>query len=279
MKIERTKNATKNIIFGILLKIYQIIIPFFIRTIMIHYLGVEYLGLNGLFTSILQVLNLAELGVGSAMVFSMYKPIAEDNEEEICALMRLYKIYYRVIGALILVLGLILCPFIPYLIKGNLPSDINIYVLYLINLLATVFSYWLFAYKNSLLQAYQRVDVISKITMTINTIIYILQAIVLIIFKKYYYYIILTLLGQIFINITTAIVVEKKYPHLKPRGKLSKIRVKDINQRIRDLFTTKIGVVVITSSDTIIISTFLGLTKLAIYQNYYYIFTILIQNF
>ena len=86
MKIERTKNATRNIIFGTMLKVYQLLVPFLIRTAMIHYMGVEYLGLSSLFTSILQVLNLAELGVGSAMVFSMYKPIAEDDTMTICAL-------------------------------------------------------------------------------------------------------------------------------------------------------------------------------------------------
>ena len=88
MKIERTKNATRNIIFGVLLNIYQIAIPFFMRTAMIYFMGVDYLGLNSLFTSILQVLNLAELGVGSAMVFSMYKPIVSDDKKTICALMR-----------------------------------------------------------------------------------------------------------------------------------------------------------------------------------------------
>ena len=79
MKIERTKNATRNIVFGVILKFYQIIIPFIMRTVMIYVMGVQYLGLNSLFMSVLQVLSLAELGVGSAMVFSMYKPIAEDD--------------------------------------------------------------------------------------------------------------------------------------------------------------------------------------------------------
>ena len=135
MKIERTKNATNNIIYGTILKLYQILVPFLIRTIMIYFLGVEYLGLNSLFTSILQVLNLAELGVGNAMVFSMYKPIADDNKIKICALMNLYKLYYRIIGLIVLVLGLIVCPFIPYLIKSDIPPDINIYIVYLLNLL------------------------------------------------------------------------------------------------------------------------------------------------
>ena len=89
MRIERTRNATKNMIFGIILKIYQIIVPFLMRTALIYCLGVEYLGLNSLFTSILQVLNLAELGVGSAMTFSMYKPIATDDIKTICALIKI----------------------------------------------------------------------------------------------------------------------------------------------------------------------------------------------
>ena len=95
MKIERTKNAARNIVFGGILKAYQILVPFLMRTVMIYFMGIQYLGLNSLFSSILQVLNLAELGIGSAMVYSMYQPIAEDDEVTICALMNLYKIYYR----------------------------------------------------------------------------------------------------------------------------------------------------------------------------------------
>ena len=110
MKIERTKNATRNIVFGVLLKVYQIIIPFIMRTLIIYLLGPGYAGLNSLFTSILQVLNLAELGVGSAMVFSMYKPIAEEDDDTICALMALYRLYYRVIGLIIAVAGVCLLP-------------------------------------------------------------------------------------------------------------------------------------------------------------------------
>ena len=93
MKIERTKNATRNIIFGIALKCYQIIFPFIMRTAILYFMGVQYLGLDSLFVSILQVLNLAELGVGSAMVYSMYKPIVDNDTKTICALMKLYKIF------------------------------------------------------------------------------------------------------------------------------------------------------------------------------------------
>ena len=270
-RLDRKKNATRNIIFGIILKAYQIIVPFIMRTVMIYIMGVQYLGLNSLFTSILQVLNLAELGVGSAMIYSMYKPIAEDDNARICALMGLYRSYYRVIGIVIAVIGGILTPFIPRLISGDVPDDINIYVLYLLNLGATVLSYWLFAYKNSILQAHQRTDVVSKVTLATNTIQYVFQILVLCLLKNYYWYVIVMLLTQAITNIATAIIADKLYPEFKPSGKIPVKEVEKINQRIKDLFTAKLGSVVIGSADTIVISTFLGLTSLAIYQNYYFI--------
>lgn len=276
MKINRTKNAARNIVFGVALKIYQIAIPFLMRTAMIYFMGVQYLGLNSLFASILEVLNLVELGVGNAMVFSMYKPIVDDDKDRICALMKLYKVYYRVIGLIIAVAGLVLLPFIPRLIHSDLPSGLNIYILYLLNLSATVLSYWLFAYKNSLLQAHQRNDVTSKVTLVTVTLQYAMQLVVLIFIKNYYLYVMVALFTQALTNIITAIVVTKLYPNYKPQGKLDKETIKDINHRIRDLFTAKLGGVIVNSVDTVVISAFLGLTVLAIYQNYYFILTAVI---
>lgn len=270
-KIERTKNASRNIFFGVILKIYQILVPFLMRTAMIYLMGVQYLGLNSLFTSVLQVLNLAELGVGSAMVYSMYKPIAEDDEITICALMKLYRTYYRVIGLVIAVVGCFLTPFIPYLIKSDVPAGINIYILYLLNLGATVLSYWLFAYKNSILQANQRTDVVSRVTLVTSTVQYGLQIAVLWIFHNYYLYVIVALATQALTNIVTAVCANKLYPQFKPKGKLPKTEVEAINKRVRDLFTAKLGGVVVNSADTIVVSAFLGLTVLAVYQNYYFI--------
>ena len=271
MKIERTKNAGRNIFFGIILKVYQIIVPFVMRTAMIYLMGVQYLGLNSLFTSVLQVLNLAELGVGSAMVYSMYKPIATDDKKSICALMRLYRTYYRVIGLAIAIIGTCLLPLIPKLIKSDVPADVNIYILYLLNLSVTVLSYWLFAYKNCLLDAHQRTDVTSKVTIITNTVQYVLQIVVLILFKNYYWYVVVALATQAMTNIVTAVVVTKMFPNYKPIGKLDKKEVQNINGRIKDLFTAKFGTVVVSSADTIVISAFLGLSTLAIYQNYYYL--------
>ena len=270
-KIERTKNATRNILFGVALKAYQIVVPFLMRTVMIYLMGVQYLGLNSLFTSILQVLNLAELGVGSAMIYSMYKPIAEDDNATICALMKLYKSYYRIIGLIIAFVGCALTPFIPKLISGDVPEDINVYVLYLLNLGVTVLSYWLYAYKNSILQAYQRVDVVSKVTLMTSTIQYALQLLILWLFRDYYLYVIVLLMTQILTNIITAIYADKLYPQFKPQGRVAEEQRKAINGRIRDLFTSKIGAIIYDSADTIVVSAFLGLSILAVYQNYFYI--------
>lgn len=273
MRIERTKNTTRNMMAGVFLRLYQMIGPFVLRTVMIYMLGMEYVGLNSLFTSILHMLNLAELGVGSALVYSMYKPIAEDDSEKICSLMKLYRLYYRVIGIVVLTAGLIILPFIPYLISGDVPPDINVYILYLMNLSVTVFSYWLFAYKNSLLTAHQRNDVIDKITIVTLTIQYVVQALVLIFFKNYYLYVAAALLSQILLNVVTAFIVNKMYPEYHPSKEIDKSLMKQINRRVRDIFTSKIGEVIVNSADTIVISSFLGLTILGIYNNYYYLIT------
>ena len=149
MKIERTKNATRNIIWGIIEKIVTILMPFICRTVFIKVLGSEYLGLNSLFSSILQVLSISELGIGTAIVFSMYKPISEDDEDTLCALLNVYKKVYQVIGTIILLVGLSIIPILPKLISGTYPSEVNIYALYLIYLFNTVIGYFLFAYKLS----------------------------------------------------------------------------------------------------------------------------------
>lgn len=270
MKIERTRNASRNIAFGIVLKIYQIIIPFFLRTAMIYCLGLDYVGLNSIFSSVLQVLSLAELGVGSAMVFSMYKPIADDDHAKINALIALYRKYYRIIGLVVMGAGLLLVPFLPDLITGELPDTINLYILYLLNLAPNVLSYWLFAYKNCLLNAYQRTDLSSKVLILTSTIQYALQ-IIAIYEKNYYAYALIALLVQVLTNILTAAVVTRYYPQYKPVGKLSIKETKVINQKIRDLFTAKIGSVVLNAGDNLVISAFLGVRLVGIYNNYYYI--------
>lgn len=271
--MSRTKNAARNIVFGTILRAYQLLLPFLMRSAILYYLGVQYLGLNSLFVSVIQMLNLAELGVGSAMIYSMYRPIAEHDDTKVCALMRLYKIYYWVIGLAIAVVGVAVTPFIPKLIHGSYPSDINIYVLYLLNLFATVFSYWFFSYRNSVLEANQRNDVVSKVNLVTVTVQYGLQFLVLALTGNYYLFVMVALLTQILTNVATAIASRKLYPNYDPKGKLEKAEIKKINGRIRDLFTAKLGNTLLSSADTLVISAFLGLAMLAKYQNYYYIMT------
>ena len=275
MKIERTKNAARNIVFDGALEMMNMLFPFAIRSVMLHYLGTEYLGLNGLFKSLLMFLNLAELGVGSAMVFSMYKPIAEDDTFTICALLRLYRTLYRIIGLAIAAVGLLLMPVLRNLIKGDLPAGMNLYILYLMNLGNTVMTYWLFAYKSSLLQAHQRRDVISKVSLAIRLTEYVLKMLILIYTRNYYLYLSVQLLCQLAVNLLTAVCATKMYPRYVPEGKLSKEKTLDVFRRVRDLFTSKLSATVFDAADTLVISAFMGLTALALYQNYYFIITAL----
>ena len=175
----RLKNSLRNVLGALINKATAIIFPFVIRTIILYYLGTEYAGLSSLFTSVLQILSLSELGIGSAIVFSMYKPVTEGDNAEINALLRLYRKFYCIIGMVILLVGIALIPLIPKLINGTYPQDINLYILYLIYLSNTVLSYFLFAYKTSILNAFQRSDIESNLTTIINAGMYILQIMLL----------------------------------------------------------------------------------------------------
>lgn len=275
-KIERTKNATRNIAWGIIEKVITILMPFICRTIFIKVLGAEYLGLNSLFSSILQVLSISELGIGTAIVFSMYKPIAEDDEDTLCALLNIYRKVYRIIGTIILVVGLAILPILPKLISGTYPDEVNIYVLYLIYLFNTVIGYYLFAYKQALFSAHQRNDLLSKRTTVINFCSNTVQIILLLIARNYYVYLIVLPLATITTNLANAYLANKMYPNIQCRGRITDETKTSIKKRIIGLLSFKIYNVIFSSVDTIVISSFLGLTPLAIYNNYYYIQTSII---
>ena len=185
MKIERAKNAGRNIVFGVLKKLCMVLFPFLMRTAMLRWLGTEYLGLNGLFLSVISVLNLAELGVSSAIVFCMYRPIAENDNKTLCGLMHLFRHYYRLIGIAVGGIGLLLLPVIPKLVGNEMPAAVDVYVLYLLNLLSTVFSYFLFAYRNCLFTAFQREDIPSKVALTVMLVQYPAQILALYVTRNY----------------------------------------------------------------------------------------------
>ena len=275
MRIERTKNAKRNFIWGLINKILGLIVPFICRGAIIRIFGMNYLGLSSLFSSILTTLNLAELGFGSAIVFFMYKAIAEDNKEKICALMQFYKKVYRVIGIAILCMGLLIMPFLPYLIKKDIPTDINIYIVYLLTLAGTAVTYFLYAYKNSILVAFQRSDIASKVSSIILLGERILQLFCIIILHNYYFYLAVTILMNAVNNIVTAKYADKLYPEYNARGTLGKEEKKAIAKKITGLFWYKVGNMVLGSADTIVISAFLGLIVSGIYGNYYYVISTL----
>lgn len=275
MKIERTKNSVRNIAMGFLNKFVMLLVPFIIRTIIIYLLGTNYVGLNSLFVSILTVLSLTELGFGSAIVFFLYKPIADNDTDTICALLNLYRKIYYIIGAVILVLGLILMPFLEVFIESDIPEGLNIYSLYAMYLANTVATYFFFGYKNAILKAVQRNDIISNITTVVYLAMYSLQIIFLFLTKNYYLYVSFIPIFNIILNIATAIYTSKKYPQYVARGKEYNVDKKEMKQKVSGLMMAKVGSATRNTFDSIVLSTFVGLTQVGIYNNYYYILTAL----
>lgn len=268
IKLSRTKNAVRNIYSGMFNKIFTIFFPFLIRTVLIKKIGIEYAGLNSLFSSILQVLNLTELGFASAVVYSMYKPIAEDDKDTICALLNFYKRVYFIIGLVILALGTAVMPFLPHLIKGNIPQDINIYVLYSIYLVNTSLSYLLFGYKNSLLNAHQRRDVISNILTITQGLMNICQLFILVTIKNYYLYVLMMPIFTVLNNVMVGIETKRMFPEYSCKGKLDISVKKDIRKKVAGLMISKLAQTSRNSFDSIFISAFLSLAMTTIYSNY-----------
>ncbi len=271
MKLERAKNAKRNGQWAMISRLIGLLLPFLSRTVIIKVLGAEYLGLNGLFTSILTVLNLTELGVGSAIVYSMYKPIATGDDDLVCALLNLYRKIYKFIGISIIILGMLVMPFVRKLVSGEILSDVNIYILFGLYIINTSASYLLFAYKRSLIHACQRDDVTSKITITIDVLLNISQIVFLISTHNYYWFVILQILTVLASNIINSYYADKLFPQYCCKGKLSKELKNDIKQRVTGLMVIKIAAVSRNALDSIIVSAFLGLQAVAMYNNYYYI--------
>lgn len=274
--MNRTQNASRNILWGVIERVIIMLMPFFTRTIMIKTLGAEYLGLNSLFTSILQVLSISELGFGTAIVFSLYKPIADDDNVTLCAFLNVYRNIYNIIGTIILIGGLVTTPFLKYLITGDYPKNINIYILFLIYLINTVISYYLFAYKAALFSAYQRNDLISKRTAFISFVSNCFQIIVLLILHNYYVYVIIMPIATIFTNLANAYLAKKMFPDVICKGNISEEAKESLKKRIFGLVSYKVYGAVFTSVDTMVISAFLGLVPLAIFNNYSYVQTAIV---
>ena len=271
----RVKNSGKNAIWGLANRLTTILFPFVTRTIIIYTLGSEYIGLDSLFVSIFQVLNFAEIGFGTAMVYNMYKPIAEGDNKTLCALLNFYKKTYLVIGSIILCVGLGIIPFLHNLISGTYPEDINLYILYLLYLINTVFGYFFYAYKSSVLTAHQHDDIGGRISTVLHVIVYTIQIVVLLLFKNYYIYIIFLPIFTVAFNLIIGYVVDKQYPEYKCEGKIDPAQIHEIKKNIVGLIGYRLEGYALTSVDNIIISSVLGLVSLAYFSNYYYVISAL----
>ena len=271
MEFQRTKNSTRTFIFGVIEKIATIFLPFLVRTVIIRQLGIDYAGLSSLFVSVLNVLNIGELGVASAATFCMYDAVSKDDTSKINALLRFVRNFYKILGFAILAVGLALMPLLRFLIKGEYPSDINLYVLYIFYLLNAIVSYLGFAYRGILLQAYQRGDVTYRIQTLLEVLKCICQILAIVLFKNYYLAIICLLVSTLLNTLFTGLASKKMFPKYHPEGKLSEEDKRIIKSKVIFLALFSISAKLITSADNIVISSFSGLVATGIYGNYTYI--------
>lgn len=273
MTDSRTKNTKRNIISGFIYRVLSMLLPFVVRTAVLYIMGASYSGLTSLFSSILQVLNLAELGFSSAIVCNMYKPIADGDTDTVNALLNYYRKIYFAVGMFILIAGSALLPWLPRLINGECPQGVNIYALYFLYLLNTVISYWLFAYKSSLITAVQRIDFQNKIY-SITLIFYNLaQLAVIVLTQNVYLYAVVSICTTVVNNIGVAYIAHKYFPQYLCKGMLDTGTRKKIKKQVAGIMVEKLGDTSRNSFDSIIISTAMGLVAVTVYSNYYYIFS------
>lgn len=268
-KESRLKNSLINSMTGLFGKVFNCILGLISRSVFIHVLSTEYLGINGLFENILYILNFAELGFGNAIIYNMYKPVAEDNKEKIKSLMHLYKKVYFVIGIVVLLLGLALIPFLDIIITDTPNIKESLVVIYILYLLQTISTYF-YGYKKSILTAYQKDYVTNIINFIFSTLKSILQIIFLIVTKEYLLYLIICILSNIISNIVISIKVDKMFSYLKEKNykKVSKFEKKEIKNNVKNLIIYKIGDVVSNGTDNILISMFNGLNSVGLFYNY-----------
>lgn len=264
----RVENSIKNSSLGIIAQVANILLGLLVRTFFIANLSKEYLGANGLFTNVLTMLSLAEMGVGSAIVYNMYKPIANNDYKQIAKLMNLYKKAYSIIGCIVAFIGICLIPALPYIIKeeSGIKDITLIYILYLAN---TVSSYF-FAYKRSIFSADQRERVIQLFRLLGHILRSALQIAVLVIFKNFILYLVVQIILTIIENIAISIYADKNYHFLKEYRKelLTKEERKPIFDNIKALFIYKIGSTALDGTDNIIISSFVSVVSVGLLSNY-----------
>ncbi|RTY92298.1 lipopolysaccharide biosynthesis protein [Flavobacterium sp. GT3R68] len=266
----RISNSLKNISFGLMAQLIQMILGFICRTIFIKYLAVEYLGVNGLFTNVLSLLSLAELGIGSAMLYALYQPIADKDHRKMAALVRLYGKIYMVIAGVIAIGGLLFVPFLDNIVINppqKIAEDLTvIYLLFLFNTVSTYFFY----FKLSLFQADQRSHIISKS----NTVVFILQntvqIAVLLYYQNFILYLAIQSVFQLCGNLVISFLVNKYYPFLNKYKdeKVDAATKKQIISNIKSTALIKIGGLLVNNTDNLILNYFSGLVMVGLLSNY-----------
>ena len=250
------------------------LLSFASRTVFIYVLGEEYLGVNGLFSSILSVLSFSELGIGAAITYELYKPIADKDSEKIRSLMLFYKKAYFFIGSFILLAGLVLLPFLPYLMKET-TGLVNVRVIYVLFLVNNAASYWLFSYKQNLLYCMQKNYVNALVTAGTSIAATVLQIVLLLALRKdpvtaFYAYTVSGLLLGIASNYALKYQADKMYPELCETGAapLDRETKKHIFKNVTGLTVSNLCGIALTSADNILISAFISVGTVGVYGNY-----------
>lgn len=267
-KETRTKKSLVNSIYATASQIMTVILSFVVRTVFVKMLTVEYLGINGLFSNIITMLSLADLGVGIAIPYTLYKPLAEENKEKIKVLMNFYKKIYNFIGFIVLVIGIMLTPFLGFIIK-EIPNIENIKIIYILFVINASVSYF-FIYKKLLIDSDQKGYIANKIIMICTLIKTVFEIIVLYLTRNYILYLIISIIISILQNVLISIKCNKIYPYITESTNdiIKKEDVIELKKNIFALMIYRIGTVVLTGTDNIIISKILGVVAVGIYSNY-----------
>lgn len=271
------KKGIINVATSIIFKFILIILNILVRRYIIKCIGNEINGLNSLYISILDVLSVAELGVGGAITFCMYKPIVEGNNGKVTAFYKLFVKLYLIIGAIIAVAGCAIMPALPYLAKDYQSAFVNLYLTFGLMIISVVISY-LFSAKTSLINAYKNNYVTTTIT-SLSTILQCgLQIIALIVFKSFTAFLVCRIISVLVQWFVTEIYTRKKYANIiKAKQQLDDISRKEVTKNIKAMFMHKIGSVLVNTADSIIISAFIGIAVLGKYSNYTTIVTAMVS--
>ena len=260
MKNSRTKNSILAIVTGVIQKLASIFIAFFSQWVFIHYLGMEYVSVDGLFSSVLSFLSLAELGVGSAITVYLYKPLADRDLPSIRSYMHFYKKCYRVIGWTILAVGLCLVPVLDRLVNFDNAPPINLYAVYLLFLLNAVSSYWFFAYKSSIIEADQRGYLINNLNTVFSVAGSLSKCLVVLLTRNFILALVVELTIGLCKNLFIARKADELYPFLREKtaDPLPKTVLERMFRDVRAMFLNNLSFKLLSATDNLVISLLLN---------------------